>query len=424
MGTISEQATILRRQWETQPRWAGIERTYSAEEVIRFRGSVVEEHTVARRGATRLWDLLHSQDAIRALGAKTSDQAVRMVKAGLQAIYLSGHQESLDPADPGPAMVRRINKALLRADRVAWSEQDGEVPAQEWLAPVVAAAGSDGGLNPFEAMEAMIEAGAAGVRFEDRLSPEKNRGRLGEKVLVPTGQHIKTLNAARFAADVLDVPTLVIARTNANAATLLTSDADERDHEFLTGERTAEGFYRVRPGLYACVTRALAFAPYADVLWMESSTPDLVEARVFADMIHSQYPDKMLAYSCSPSFDWRAHLDDAGIAKFQKELAAMGYQFQSITLAGFHALNQSKFELAYGTARQDMSAYVRLQDAEFAAEPLGYGAIRHQRDAATGYLDLGTQAVAPERRTMAPAASTQFTEYDQVDHHGRLVPAD
>ena len=424
MRMISEQATILRRQWETQPRWAGIERTYSAEEVIRLRGSVVEEHTLARRGATRLWDLLHSQDAIRALGAKTSDQAVRMVKAGLQAIYLSGHQELPDPADPGPTMVRRINKALLRADRVAWSEHDGEVPAQEWLAPVVAAAGSDGGLNPFEAMEAMIEAGAAGVRFEDRLSPAKTRGRLSEKVLVPTGQHIKTLNAARFAADVLDVPTLVIARTDANAATLLTSDADERDHEFLTGERTAEGFYRVRPGLYACVTRALAFAPYADLLWMESSTPDLVEARVFADMIHSQYPDKMLAYSCSPSFDWRAHLDDAGIAKFQKELAAMGYQFQSITLAGFHALNQSKFELAYGTARQDMSAYVRLQDAEFAAEPLGYRAIRHQRDAATGYLDLGAQTVAPERATVAPAASTQFTEYDQVDHHGRLVPAD
>ena len=443
MGTISEQAAILRRRWETDPRWAEIERTYSAEAVLRLRGSVVEEHTLARLGATRLWDLLHSQDAIRVPGAISGSQAVQMAEAGLQAIYLSGSQVAADgnpaahacpdqsryPANPAPAMVRRINKALLDADRMAWSGQGGEVPAQKWLAPVAAnaEAGSGGVRNAFELMTAMIEAGAAGVCLEDRLSSEEKGGHLSGKVLIPTGQHITTLNAARLAADVLGVPALVIARTAATDATLLTSDVDERDHEFLTGERTAEGFYRVRPGLYACVTRGLAFAPYADLLWMETSTPDLAEARAFAQIIHSQYPDKMLAYSCSPSCSWRAHLDDADIAKFQKELAAMGYRFQLTTPAGFRTLNPPVSGPAHGDARQDVPAYVPRQDAEFAGEPLGYSAARHQREAGTTYFDLVTQALAPEAETTALAASPEpvhFVGHDQVDHHGRLVPAD
>ncbi len=430
METISRQAANLRASWETDQRWAGIRRDYTAEEVIRLRGSVVEEHTLARRGAQRLWELLHTQDAVRALGAITGNQAVQQVKAGLQAIYLSGWQvaadgnlagqtypdQSLYPANSVPQMVRRINNALLRADQIAWSERSSDAGAPKgvnWLAPIVAdaEAGFGGTLNAFELMKAMIEAGAAGVHFEDQLSSEKKCGHLGGKVLIPTGQHIKTLTAARLAADVLDVPSLVIARTDAHAATLLTSDVDERDREFVTGERTAEGFYRVRPGLYACVRRGLAFAPYSDLLWMETSTPDLAEARAFADAIHSQYPDQMLAYNCSPSFNWRAHLDDATIAKFQKELAAMGYRFQFITLAGFHALNQSMFSLAYGYARNDMSAYVRLQEEEFALEPLGYTATRHQREAGTGYFDLVTQAIAPGAETMALAGSTEQAQF-------------
>ncbi len=430
METISRQAANLRASWETDQRWAGIRRDYTAEEVIRLRGSVVEEHTLARRGAQRLWELLHTQDAVRALGAITGNQAVQQVKAGLQAIYLSGWQvaadgnlagqtypdQSLYPVNSVPQMVRRINNALLRADQIAWSERSSDAGAPKgvnWLAPIVAdaEAGFGGTLNAFELMKAMIEAGAAGVHFEDQLSSEKKCGHLGGKVLIPTGQHIKTLTAARLAADVLDVPSLVIARTDAHAATLLTSDVDERDREFVTGERTAEGFYRVRPGLYACVRRGLAFAPYSDLLWMETSTPDLAEARAFADAIHSQYPDQMLAYNCSPSFNWRAHLDDATIAKFQKELAAMGYRFQFITLAGFHALNQSMFSLAYGYARNDMSAYVRLQEEEFALEPLGYTATRHQREAGTGYFDLVTQAIAPGAETMALAGSTEQAQF-------------
>jgi isocitrate/methylisocitrate lyase len=430
METISQQAANLRAAWETDQRWAGIRRDYTAEEVIRLRGSVVEEHTLARRGAKRLWELLHTEDAVRALGAITGNQAVQQVKAGLQAIYLSGWQvaadgnlaghtypdQSLYPANSVPQMVRRINNALLRADQIAWSERSSDSCAPKginWLAPIVAdaEAGFGGALNAFELMKAMIEAGAAGVHFEDQLSSEKKCGHLGGKVLIPTGQHIKTLTAARLAADVLDVPSLVIARTDAHAATLLTSDVDERDREFVTGERTAEGFYRVRPGLYACIRRGLAFAPYSDLLWMETSTPDLAEARAFADAIHSQYPDQMLAYNCSPSFNWRAHLDDATIAKFQKELAAMGYRFQFITLAGFHALNQSMFSLAYGYARDDMSAYVRLQEDEFALEPLGYTATRHQREAGTGYFDLVTQAIAPGAETVALAGSTEQAQF-------------
>jgi isocitrate lyase len=311
--------------------------------------------------------------------------------------------------------VRRINNALLRADQIACSERplDSCAPRADWLAPIVAdaEAGFGGALNAFELMKAMIEAGAAGVHFEDQLSSEKKCGHLGGKVLIPTGQHIRTLSAARLAADVLDVPSLVIARTDAHAASLLTSDVDERDRPFVTGERTAEGFYRVRPGLEPCVARGLAFAPYSDLLWMETSTPDLAEARAFADAIHAEYPGQLLAYNCSPSFNWRAHLDDASIAKFQKELAAMGYRFQFITLAGFHALNQSMFSLAYGYARDDMSAYVRLQEGEFALEPLGYTATKHQREAGTGYFDLVTQAIAPGAETVALAGSTEQAQF-------------
>jgi isocitrate lyase len=429
METISQQAANLQAQWETDQRWASIERTYTAQDVIRLRGSVVEEHTLARRGANRLWELLHSEDAVRALGAITGNQAVQMVKAGLQAIYLSGWQvaadgnlagqtypdQSLYPANSVPAMVRRINNALLRADQIAWSERtpDSTAPRPQWLAPIVAdaEAGFGGPLNAFELMKAMIDAGAAGVHFEDQLSSEKKCGHLGGKVLIPTGQHIKTLNAARLAADVYGVPSLVIARTDAHSAALLTSDVDERDRQFVTGDRTAEGFYRVRPGLESCVARGLAYAPYSDLLWMETSTPDLAEAREFAEAIRAVYPDQLLAYNCSPSFNWRAHLDDATIAKFQKELAAMGYRFQFITLAGFHALNESIFELAHGYAHEDMSAYVRLQEAEFGLEPLGYTATRHQREAGTGYFDLVTQAIAPDAETTALAGSTEASQF-------------
>ena len=429
MDTISQQAANLRQQWETDPRWADIARTYTAEDVIRLRGSITEEHTLARRGAERLWELLHTEDAVRALGAITGNQAVQMVKAGLQAIYLSGWQvaadgnlaghtypdQSLYPVNSVPQMVRRINNALLRADQITWSERsaDSTAPRQNWLAPIVAdaEAGFGGVLNVFELMKAMIEAGAAGVHFEDQLSSEKKCGHLGGKVLIPTGQHVKTLTAARLAADVCDVPTLVVARTDAHAATLLTSDVDERDRQFISGDRTAEGFYRVANGMAPCVARGLAYAPYSDLLWMETSTPDLAEAREFAEAIKAEYPDQMLAYNCSPSFNWRAHLDEATIARFQKELAAMGYRFQFITLAGFHALNYSMFDLAHGYARDDMTAYVRLQEAEFAAEPLGYTATKHQREAGTGYFDLVTQAVAPNAETLALAGSTESAQF-------------
>jgi isocitrate lyase len=429
MDTISQQAANLRQQWETDPRWADIARTYTAEDVIRLRGSITEEHTLARRGAERLWELLHTEDAVRALGAITGNQAVQMVKAGLQAIYLSGWQvaadgnlaghtypdQSLYPVNSVPQMVRRINNALLRADQITWTERsaDSTAPRQNWLAPIVAdaEAGFGGVLNVFELMKAMIEAGAAGVHFEDQLSSEKKCGHLGGKVLIPTGQHVKTLTAARLAADVCGVPTLVVARTDAHAATLLTSDVDERDRQFITGDRTAEGFYRVANGMAPCVARGLAYAPYSDLLWMETSTPDLTEAREFAEAIKAEYPDQMLAYNCSPSFNWRAHLDEATIARFQKELAAMGYRFQFITLAGFHALNYSMFDLAHGYAREDMTAYVRLQEAEFAAEPLGYTATKHQREAGTGYFDLVTQAVAPNAETLALAGSTESAQF-------------
>ncbi|HEY6792019.1 MAG TPA: isocitrate lyase [Trebonia sp.] len=430
METISQLAASLRHEWETDTRWAGIERTYSAEDVIRLRGSVQEEFTLARRGADRLWQLLHSQEAVRALGALTGNQAVQMVKAGLKAIYLSGWQvaadanlagqtypdQSLYPVNSVPEVVRRVNNALLRADQIAWSEsenglRDGDGP--HWLAPIVAdaEAGFGGVLNAFELMKSMIAAGAAGVHWEDQLSSEKKCGHLGGKVLIPTGQHIKTLIAARLAADVCNVPSLVIARTDAHAATLLTSDVDERDQVFATGERTAEGFYRTRAGIAPCIARGLAFAPYSDLLWMETSTPDLDEAHEFAEAIKAVYPDQMLAYNCSPSFNWRAHLDDATIAKFQRELASMGYRFQFITLAGYHALNHSIFDLAHGYANEDMAAYVRLQEAEFASEKDGYTATRHQREAGTGYFDLVSQAIKPDSETVALAGSTESAQF-------------
>jgi isocitrate lyase len=429
METISQQAANLRKSWETDRRWDAITRDYTAEDVIRLRGSVVEEHTLARRGATRLWELLQSEDAVRALGAITGNQAVQQVKAGLQAIYLSGWQvaadgnlaghtypdQSLYPVNSVPQMVRRINNALLRADQIAWAERsnDSTAPKQQWMAPIVAdaEAGFGGVLNAFELMKSMIEAGAAGVHFEDQLSSEKKCGHLGGKVLVPTGQHVKTLSAARLAADVLDVPSLVIARTDAESALLLTSDVDEQDAPFVTGERTAEGFYRVRNGLEACIARGLAYAPYSELLWMETGTPDLEVARKFAEGVKAQYPDQMLAYNCSPSFNWKANLDDATIAKFQKELAAMGFRFQFITLAGFHALNESMFELAHGYARNDMTAYVKLQQAEIALEPLGYTATQHQREAGTGYFDLVTQAIKPDAETTALAGSTEKAQF-------------
>ncbi|ADG88577.1 isocitrate lyase [Thermobispora bispora] len=424
---LAAAAAELRREWETNPRWKNVKRDYTAEDVVRLRGSVQEEHTLARLGAERLWNLLHTEEYIHALGALTGGQAVQMVKAGLKAIYLSGWQvaadanlasqtypdQSLYPANSVPAVVRRINNALLRADQISWAEGDENAPY--WLAPIVAdaEAGFGGVLNAFELMKAMIAAGAAGVHFEDQLASEKKCGHLGGKVLVPTGQHIKTLNAARLAADVLGVPTLVIARTDAQAATLLTSDIDERDKPFVTGERTPEGFYRVRPGVEACIARGLAYAPYADLLWMETSTPDLEVAREFAEAIKAQYPDQLLAYNCSPSFNWKKHLDDATIAKFQRELAHMGYKFQFITLAGFHSLNYSMFKLAKGYAEEGMTAYVELQQAEFAAESLGYTATRHQREVGTGYFDLVSTAISPDSSTVALKGSTeeeQFTE--------------
>ncbi|MEO3807662.1 isocitrate lyase [Sphaerisporangium sp. B11E5] len=418
-------ADELRREWESDPRWADVERTYTAEDVVRLRGSVQEEHTLARLGAERLWSLLRTEDYVHALGALTGNQAVQQVKAGLKAIYLSGWQvaadanlggqtypdQSLYPANSVPAVVRRVNNALLRADQITWSEGDTKAP--HWLAPIVAdaEAGFGGVLNAFELMKGMIAAGAAGVHWEDQLASEKKCGHLGGKVLIPTGQHIKTLNAARLAADVCDVPTLIIARTDAQAATLLTSDVDPRDAVFTTGERTAEGFYRVRGGVDACVARGLAYAPYADLLWMETSTPDLDVARRFAEAVKSEYPDQMLAYNCSPSFNWKKHLDDSTIAKFQRELGHMGYRFQFITLAGFHSLNYSMFDLARGYADDGMPAYVRLQEEEFAAERTGYTATRHQREVGTGYFDLVSTAVAPDSSTVALKDSTESEQF-------------
>jgi isocitrate lyase len=411
---------------ETNGRWNGVERPYAQSEVERIRGRFHVEHTIARLGAERLWQLLHDEEYVAALGALTGAQAVQMVKAGLKAIYLSGWQvaadanlsghtypdQSLYPANSAPALVKRINSALLRADQIDSAEgRNGTY----WLAPIVAdaEAGFGGPLNAFELMKAFIEAGAAGVHFEDQLSSEKKCGHLGGKVLVPTSQFIRTLVSARLAADVLDVPTVLVARTDALSATLLTSDVDERDREFITGERTSEGFFRLTPGIEAPIARALAYAPYADVLWCETSTPDLDEAAQFAEAVHAQFPGKLLAYNCSPSFNWRKHLDDATIASFQKELAAMGYRFQFVTLAGFHAVCNSMFELARGYGAEGMSAYVRLQEAEFANEAHGYTATRHQREVGAGYFDAVLEAVTGgESSTLALRGSTEEAQFE------------
>jgi isocitrate lyase len=410
--------------WATSLRWRGVERTYSAEDVVRLRGTVKEEHMLARRGAEQLWQLLQTEDYVAALGALTGNQAVQMIKAGLQAIYLSGWQvaadanlsghtypdQSLYPANSVPAVVRRINNALLRADEIAWSEGDGE---RDWLVPIVAdaEAGFGGPLNAFELMKGMISAGAAGVHWEDQLASEKKCGHLGGKVLIPTGQHIRTLNAARLAADISGVPSIIIARTDALAATLLTSDVDERDMPFCTGERTAEGFFRVRGGIDAVISRGLAYAPYADLIWVETGTPDLDFARDYAEALHREFPEKLLAYNCSPSFNWKAALDDSAIAKFQRELGAMGYAFQFITLAGFHALNLSMFDLAYGYARDGMTAYVDLQQDEFSAADRGYTAVKHQREVGTGYFDLVSSALKPNSDTLALVGSTEAEQF-------------
>jgi isocitrate lyase len=425
VSTRESQIAALEHRWATEPSWDGVARTYSAAEVVNLRGSFQEEHTLARAMAERLWDQINSGTYVNALGALSGGQAVQMVKAGLRAIYLSGWQvaadanlsgevypdQSLYPANSAPALVRRINAALRRADQIAWSEGDDST---DWFVPIVAdgEAGFGGALNVFELTKSFIEAGAAGVHFEDQLAAEKKCGHMGGKVLVPTSQHIRTLTAARLASDVLDVPTLVVARTDANAANLLTSDVDEVDQPFCTGERTAEGFFRVRPGLDQAIARGLAYAPYADMLWCETAKPDLGEAARFAEAIHARFPGKALAYNCSPSFNWRAHLDDDTIARFQKELGAMGYVFQFITLAGFHALNSSMFDLARGYAANGMPAYVELQQQEFSDEEFGYTATKHQREVGAGYFDSVSNAIAGgEASTLALVGSTEAEQF-------------
>jgi isocitrate lyase len=421
---LENSSSSLSGNWLTSPRWRGVRREYTAEDVHRLRPQVLVEHTLARVGAERLWRLLGERDHVAALGALTGGQAVQMAKAGLEAIYLSGWQvaadanlagqtypdQSLYPANSVPTVIRRINNALLRAEQVARVE--GE--ERSYLVPIVAdaEAGFGGPLNAYELTAAMIEAGAAGIHFEDQLASEKKCGHLGGKVLVPTGQFIRTLQAARLAADVAGVPTVLVARTDALAATLLTSDVDERDRPFLTGERTAEGYFRVTAGLDAPIARALAYAPYADLLWCETSTPDLDQARRFAEAVHDRFPGKLLAYNCSPSFNWRRALDDQTIARFQKELAAVGYRFQFITLAGFHSLNAAMFELASGYAAEGMPAYVRLQQHELAMEADGYTATRHQREVGTGVFDLVAQAVtAGQASTLALDGSTERQQF-------------
>ena len=429
-GSQAAATERIRHEWETDERWRGIERPYSPEDVLRLRGRFPVEHTLARIGAHRLWGLLQREQPTRALGCLTGGQAVQSVRAGLDAIYLSGWQvaadanlagatypdQSLYPANSVPAVVRRLNNALLRSDQIDSAEgRNGTY----WLAPIVAdaEAGFGGALNSYELMRGMIEAGAAGVHFEDQLAAEKKCGHLGGKVLVPTSQFIRTLLAARLAADVAGVPTVLVARTDALSATLLTTDVDENDRAFLTGERTPEGFFRVTDGLNAAISRGLAYAPYADLVWFETSTPDLEEAREFARAMHERFPGKLLAYNCSPSFNWRKHLNDDEIAGFQRELGAMGYRFQFITLAGFHALNLSMFELARGYAQEDMSAYVRLQEREFELEADGYTATRHQREVGAGYFDAVLETITGgQSSTLALKGSTEEAQFEGAAH--------
>jgi len=428
------QAEALKKDWAENPRWQGIKRGYSAEEVVRLRGSLQIEHTLAKCGAEKLWKLLNEEPFINALGALTGNQAMQQVKAGLKAIYLSGWQvagdanvagemypdQSLYPVNSVPLVVRRINNTFTRADQIQWSEgkdvgDDGYV---DYFAPIVAdaEAGFGGVLNAFELMKAMIDAGAAGVHFEDQLASVKKCGHMGGKVLVPTREAVAKLIAARLAADVLGVPTVLVARTDAEAADLITSDVDENDKPHCTGERTMEGFYRTKPGLQQAISRGLAYAPWADLVWCETGKPDLAYAKSFADAIHREFPEKMLAYNCSPSFNWKKNLDDATIARFQRELGAMGYKYQFITLAGFHSLNYSMFNLAYGYARQNMTAFVELQQAEFAAAERGFTAVKHQREVGTGYFDVVTQVIeGGQSSTTALGGSTEDEQFFEKD---------
>jgi len=421
---IRGEADELRARWRNEERWRGITRPYTAEDVVRLRGRIRERHVTAETSAAALWRLVNADDYVPALGCLTGGQAVECARAGLRAIYLSGWQvaadantaqhtypdQSLYPVSSVPTVVRRLNNALRRADQVAWAEGD----EAEFCLPIVAdaEAGFGGPLNAFELMTAMIEAGAAGVHFEDQLSSEKKCGHLGGKVLVPTGQFIRTLVAARLAADVLDAPTVLMARTDALSASLLTSDVDERDLAFIDGDRTEEGFFRVRAGMDAAIERARAYAPYVDMLWCETATPELEDARAFAEGVHAAFPGKLLAYNCSPSFNWKQRLDDEQIASFQKELGAMGYRFQFITLAGFHALNASMFELAKGFADEGMTAYVRLQEREFALEPAGYTAVKHQHEVGTGWFDLVSKTISEgQSSTLALDGSTETAQF-------------
>jgi isocitrate lyase len=437
MTRREQEIAQLRSEWNESPRWAGVKRPYAAEDVVRLRGSLRVEHTLARQGAEKLWRMMHEQPFVHSLGALTGNQAVQQVKAGVPAVYLSGWQVAADANDSlqmypdqslyavssVPTVVRRINNALARADQIQWMEASGDV---DYFAPIVAdaEAGFGGVLNAFELMKAMIEAGAAGVHFEDQLASVKKCGHMGGKVLVPTQEHVQKLAAARLAADVMGVPTVVLARTDAEAADLITSDIDERDRPFLTGERTAEGFYRTKKGFDQALARGVAYAEYADMVWCETGTPDLEFARRFAEGIRRKFPGKMLAYNCSPSFNWKRNLDDATIARFQRELGAMGYKFQFITLAGFHSLNYGMFELAHGYARNDMTAFVELQQKEFAAAEKGFTAIKHQREVGTSYFDDVTQVVSGGKAsTTALHGSTEDEQFFDEKKKAKLAAA-
>ena len=427
--TREQQVASLQKDWASNPRWKGVKRSYSAADVVRLRGSIAIEHTIARRGAEKLWTLVNTEPFVNTLGALTGNQAMQQVKAGLKAIYLSGWQvagdansagemypdQSLYPVNSVPMVVRRINNTFQRADQIQWSEGKNDI---DFFAPIVAdaEAGFGGVLNAFELMKAMIEAGAAGVHFEDQLASVKKCGHMGGKVLVPTREAVAKLTAARLAADVMGTPTLVIARTDAEAADLVTSDVDPIDQPFLTGERTVEGFYRCKPGLEQAISRGLAYSEVADMVWCETGKPDLAYAKAFADAIHKKFPGKLLAYNCSPSFNWKKNLDDATIAKFQRELGAMGYKFQFITLAGFHSLNYSMFNLAHGYARNNMSAFVELQEAEFAAAEKGFTAVKHQREVGTGYFDAVTTTIERDASTAALKGSTEDEQFFDKKH--------
>jgi isocitrate lyase len=424
-----QQAAALEKDWAQNPRWKGVKRSYSAADVVRLRGSLPIEHTIAKRGAEKLWNLVNTEPFVNTLGALTGNQAMQQVKAGLKAIYLSGWQvagdansagemypdQSLYPVNSVPVVVRRINNTFQRADQIQWSEGKNDI---DFFAPIVAdaEAGFGGVLNAFELMKSMIEAGAAGVHFEDQLASVKKCGHMGGKVLVPTREAVAKLTAARLAADVMGTPTLVIARTDAEAADLVTSDVDAIDKPFLTGERTVEGFYRCKPGLEQAISRGLAYSEVADMVWCETGKPDLAYAKAFADAIHKKFPGKLLAYNCSPSFNWKKNLDDATIAKFQRELGAMGYKFQFITLAGFHSLNYSMFNLAHGYARNNMSAFVELQEAEFAAAERGFTAVKHQREVGTGYFDAVTTTIERDASTAALKGSTEDEQFFDQKH--------